>query len=161
MWSEKTDAHFALLIKPKITARLSDALFIGKPVKISDLHNIKDFSFGFFGHTVGVFGPLRGIKYINWDLAGLQLKTVFGSNYFDDFRPFPFCQEEWIVCSLRESIWTVILNPDATCGHAARIEDSNSNAPNCWFIGGIKEGARITEIHKSAISQSRGLVGLF
>ena len=157
IWTGKTQALPALLIEAKIAAHLSDADFIEiKAIKISNLHNVKDFSFGLFGG----FGPVGVPNGCNWDIASLQDKLVFGSNHISYFCSLPFCQGKRINYLVRlGSIWTVVLNHNATRGHISSIEDGNAHAPNYRLIGRIRSEGRIAEINKSAISQPRCLIG--
>ena len=163
MWPAKTQAKVVLFIEPKIATHLSDTLFIGKPVKISDLHNIKDFSFGFFGRALGVFGPVSSSNCCNWDLAGLQLKVIFGSNHISHLGPFPVCQAKRIDCFVgRGSIWTGILNHDAARWHISSIENDNADTQDCRMLyGRVWREGWVAEIDKGAISQSSGLISLF
>jgi hypothetical protein len=157
VWPRKAQTIVALLIEPKTATRLSDTRFVGKAVKICDLRNVKDFSFGFFG----VFGPLGGGNYCNRDIAGLQNNIIFGPNHVAYFGSVPSCQAKWINCFVgHESIWTVILNHDAMRGYISGIVNGNAGTPNYRLTRRIGSDGRIAKINKCAISQSRCLVSL-
>jgi hypothetical protein len=162
VFPKETQAMTPIFIESKTETHLSDARFAGKAVKVSSLHQVRDFSLGFFDDALGIFGPLGGLDYCNWNIASLQNKIIFWSKHAAHFGALPFCQAEWFGCFLGyESVWTIILNRNVQRWHIPSIVDANTYTQISRPLRWIRGERRVVEIDKGAVSQLRSLIRLF